>query len=50
MPKSHAEISKAYRGRKKVKEGEDFQKRESSHVMKYYTVSSKLSNEGLEER
>ena len=50
MPKSHAEIPKAYRGRKKVKEGEDFQKRESSHVMKYYTVSSKLSNEGLEER
>lgn len=50
MTKTRAEIQKAYRERKKAKEGEDYLRKERERRMKYYIPSSELSNAARKKR
>lgn len=43
MGKTRAEIQRAYRERKKLKEGDEYRKNESIRVMKYYIPSQELN-------
>ena len=50
MGKTQAEIQKAYRERKKLKEGVEYLDRETKRVMKYYTPVSDVSKKKANER
>ncbi|XP_035684140.1 uncharacterized protein LOC118421089 [Branchiostoma floridae] len=50
MGKTRAEIQKAYRERKKAREGDAYREKEARRVMKYYIPSARLSKEALEAR
>ncbi|XP_066298277.1 uncharacterized protein [Branchiostoma lanceolatum] len=50
MGKTRAEIQKAYRERKKAKDGAAYRKKEVDRVMKYYTPAVLASKEDLEKR
>lgn len=50
MAKTRAEIQKAYRQRKKAKEGGRYKQREVKRVQKYYRSTADLSKSELQER
>jgi hypothetical protein len=50
MPKSRAEIQKAYRERKKQKEGESYLRKERRRRMTYYINAKYLTNKEKDER
>lgn len=50
MAKTRAEIQKAYRQRKKAKEGGRYKQREVKQVQKYYRSTADLSKSELQER
>ncbi|KAK6175921.1 hypothetical protein SNE40_014296 [Patella caerulea] len=50
MAKTRAEIQKAYRERKKLREGDKYLKKETCRVMKYYNPSSSLAETDRKKR
>ena len=50
MPRSRAEIQRAYRERKKAKEGENYLRKERTRRMKYYVPAAELSTKERKRR
>lgn len=50
MPLSRAEIQRAYRERKKAKEGENYLRKERTRRMKYYVPAAELSTKERKRR